>query len=181
MKFLTVALTAVLALMLVGSASAGVLVFSDTPVASAANPAPAGSTGLGLGGAVGGIGGAVGFTMPFDGLFTLTVTDCCIVGDVYQAFIDGVSMGFTSPVAIGGPTGSSGSFTEFLFAGAHTYDINDQILSYIGFAGPYGGNITADFSPAGLGVTGTATPEPGTLALFGIGLVGAGLLRRRRA
>ncbi|MBT5108987.1 MAG: PEP-CTERM sorting domain-containing protein [Rhodospirillaceae bacterium] len=47
-------------------------------------------------------------------------------------------------------------------------DINDT--------GPY----TVNFSVAVDGPTGSAVPEPGTLALFGIGVVGLGLARRRR-
>src|SRR5487761_1730632 len=73
-------------------------------VASATNPAPAGSTGLGPGGAVGGIGGPIDFTAPFAGTLIMTVkpTGTFTAGDVYQAFVDGNSLGFTTPVPLFG-------------------------------------------------------------------------------
>jgi hypothetical protein len=171
-----------LALCLATSAFGDVTVFNAGLNASVGNPSPAGSTGLGSLGAVGGIGGAVPFTAPFDGMLTMTVTDCCLVGDVYQAFVDGVSLGFTAAVPLGGPINSSGVFTEYLTAGAHTFDINDQILSYIGFADPYGGGVVpAIYSPAGLTVQGTmaAVPEPASIFLLGAELIGLGALARK--
>lgn len=160
--------------------------FIDDDTASASNPAPAGSIWPAgdPGGAVGGIGGAVSFTMPFAGSFTLAVQDCCLVGDIYQVFVDGESLGFTSAVPFGGPTPSSGTFSLFLSAGVHTYDIDDALLTYIGVADPWGGGVVPSiYSPAGLTDTGTATasPEPGTCALLGMGLLAAGFIRRRRS
>lgn len=171
-----------LAAFLVLTANAGAeTIFDNVDTASAANVSPAGSTGLGPDGAVGGIGGPVAFSMPFDGAFTLTVDDCCLVGDVYQVFVDGASLGFTADVPLDGPTLSAGTFSEFLTAGAHTYDINDQILSYIGFTDPYGGGIVPGiFSPAGLEDIGAVgTPEPATLGMLGAGLLSVAFVRRR--
>ena len=160
-------------------------IFDYQAIASAANPAPAGSRALGPAGAVGGIGGPVSFTMPYSGMFTLSVGDCCLVGDVYQAFVDGRSLGFTKAVPLYGPQYSTGTFTAFLSAGRHTFDIEDQILSYIGYSDPYGGGtVPTVFSPAGVEVTGQAspapTPEPGTYSLIGMALVGASLVRKRQ-
>jgi len=182
MKVTVLLAALVLALVLAGSATAGtVTLFDNIDVASSSNPAPAGSSNLGPLGSVGGIGGPISFTMPMAGVFTLTVNDLFLVGDVYQAFIDGVSQGFTSTVELGGPTNSTGSFTEYLSAGPHTYDINDVVLSYVGSADPYGGgDVTAEYSPAHVEDIGVLSPEPGTFVLLGIGLLGAAGIRRRQ-
>lgn len=92
-------------------------IFEDQDTALISNPSPAGAVDLGPDGQVGGIGGPLSFTMPIDGLFTLTVQDCCLVGDVYQAFVDGESLGFTSAVPLGGPDLTSGTFSTYLAAG----------------------------------------------------------------
>ena len=163
-------------------------------VASASNPAPAGSTGLGPGGAVGGIGGPIDFTAPFAGTLIMTVqqpTTEFAAGDVYQAFVDGHSLGFTAGVPLFGTQFSSGTFTTPISQGLHNFDINDQILSYLGFPSPYGSalpppnnTVPASFSPNGVTVPlaeelPSAVPEPGSLALFGAWLVGLAMFWRR--
>jgi hypothetical protein len=164
-------------------ASAWTTVFSSSETASTANPSPAGSTGLGPLGAVGGIGGPVGWTAPVSGEYQIIVQDCCLVGDVYQTFVDGKSLGLTSLVPIGGPTNSSGTFDFILSAaGAHTFDINDQILSYIGSDSPYGGGVVGSiYTPAGLTVTIQSAPEPTTWAMMLIGFAGLGFAAYRKA
>src|SRR4051812_43081211 len=63
--------------------------------ASATAPAPAGSGAVvpfGPGGAVGGLTiGLITFTDVAETL-TITINDCCVVGDVYEAVLDGVSL-----------------------------------------------------------------------------------------
>ncbi len=185
-----VVLTALIVFVLFATGTAlalPVTVISALPVAYDTNPSPAGSTLLGPLGAVGGIGGPVTFTAPFAGTLTLSVVDCCIIGDVYQAFVDGVSLGFTSFVPLYGPTMGSGDFTVYLTAGTHTWDINDTIQSYVGYDDPWGGGVVTDtFAGAGLTVTGTmvegSIPEPTTFLLSGSALLGLiALLRKRRA
>ena len=161
-------------------------------VASATNPAPAGSTGLGPGGAVGGIGGPFDFTAPFAGTLIMTVQQQVdfTSGDVYQAFVNGNSLGLTSivPVALPGTSFTSGTFTTSIPAGLNTFDINDQILSYIGFQAPYGPantTVPASFSPNGVTVTlaeelPSAVPEPSSFAFFGAWLAGMVIFWRRR-
>jgi hypothetical protein len=158
-------------------------------VASASNPAPAGSTGLGPGGAVGGIGGPIDFTAPFAGtlIMTVTPTGTFTAGDVYQAFVDGHSLGFTTPVPLFGTQFTSGTFTTPVSQGLNNFDINDQVFSYLGFQAPYGPantTVPASFSPSGVTVIlaeelPSAVPEPGSLALFGAWLVGLAMFWRR--
>ncbi len=123
----------------------GVANAAPTPIgtfnelASASNPAPAGSTGLGPGGAVGGIGGPIDFTAPFAGTLIMTVqqpTTEFAAGEVYQAFVNGTSLGFTAAVPLFGTQFSSGTFTTPVSQGLNNFDVNDQILSYLGFPRP---------------------------------------------
>jgi hypothetical protein len=138
------------------------------------------------------------FTVPFNGSVTLTVTDQGDVGDVYEVFLQTISLGLTSSVNIGDPTASSGSWTNSLVAADYHYDIADVILSYMGGSSPYGtGTVTSGFSPGTLHVTITEacpvgepgddegcqaeneTPEPGSILLLGAGLLGLTSLVRK--
>jgi hypothetical protein len=141
---------------------------------------PAGSTGGG-----GLIGGEVTFTLATDTKASFTIVDVALVGDVYEFFVDGKSLGLTSEVEIGGSTRSYGTFlTECLAAGDHTYDLWDITLSYLGLESPFGGGIVpADYSPAGLSifeVDVACAPIPAALPLFASGLLALGILRRRQ-
>jgi hypothetical protein len=174
-----------------GGANAGPTpIGTFTEMASTANPSPAGSTGLGPLGMVGGIGPPVSFTAPFAGTLVMTVQPTVEVfaGDVYQAFVDGTSLGFTTPVPLFGTAFSTGTFTTGVSAGPNTFNINDQILSYIGFQAPYGPPATtvpAGFSPNSVTIVlaeeiPAPMPEPSSLPLFASGLLGLGFLRHRR-
>jgi hypothetical protein len=131
----------------------------------------------------GGIGGPIGFTSPIAGTLTVLVQDCCLVGDVYQTFVNGTSLGYTTFVALGGPTASSGTFTTSIGAGANSFDIDDIILNYVGADSPFGGGtVTSTYDPAGLTVSLSVTgvPEPATWAMMLVGFGGLGAAIRTR-
>jgi hypothetical protein len=187
MKKLGIVLVAVVVLFSVQSANADVSIpFSDIYTCSLSVAAPADYQYTPGGqGAFGGLaGGALGFTLASAKSVSFTVTDGFLYGDVYEFFVDGAFVGQTSPVAIGDSSGgySTGTFTVALAAGAHTFDLWDITLSYIGEDSPFGGgNVSSGYSPAGVYVSGVYAPLPASLPLFASGLLALGLplLRRR--
>ena len=109
------------------------------------------------------------FAAPGGTLVDFHVVDCCIVGDNYTAYLDGVNIGTTPAVALYGPTLSEATFQGTLGPGAsHSFYLQDQILSIL---------------PAGVYVEiNSAAPEPAAWALMmvGVGGMGAALRTRRR-
>ena len=162
-----------------------------TETASTSNSSPPGSTGLGPLGSVGGINGPVNFVAPFTGDVVMTVEPSQPVfsGDVYQAFIDGASLGFTTAVPLFGPDFTSGTFISPVTAGTNNFDINDQLLSYIGFTPPYGSAdpditvVPAGFSPNSVTITLTELPaptsEPRSVWALVVGVLGLACVRGR--
>jgi len=82
---------------------------------------------------------------------TVTVADCCIVGDYYGMYVNGIKIGMTPVVPYEGPTLSVGSATVSLLPGVYTITVQDQ---YFVDAAPY----PAIMCPAGYDVTGALAP-----------------------
>ncbi|MGH7047727.1 MAG: PEP-CTERM sorting domain-containing protein [Stellaceae bacterium] len=185
-----------------GASAAPKPIGTYSPQASAACPSPPGSVWPSsppdgdVGGIINGTAppacGPIAFTATFAGTLVMAVQQTVPfgAGHVFQAFVDGASVGTTSivPVAIPGTDFTSGTFTADIPAGPNTFDINDQLLAYIGSQAPYGPTMTtvpASFSPVGVSVVlaeelPSAVPEPRSLWVMLVGFCGLGWLVARR-
>ncbi len=193
---------AVMSLVSGGASAAAVPIGTFTETASASCPAPTGSIWPSdpplRDGDVGGIFnnseetscGPISFEILAGGTLVISAQPAVplFAGDVYQVFVDGNSVGVTTPVPLFGSNFSAGTFTMPISAGTHNFNINDQLLSYIGFQAPYGPPATtvpAGFSPNSVAVTLTelpaAVPEPRSLWEVAVGLAGLGYLWKRRS
>ena len=172
----------------VAFAGTEILIYNGGGTASIASPLPAGFVGPPPGfdpppGGLGPVGGwdqgPFNFVLPGPGPYDLLIQiqDCCLVGDIYDPVLNGVDLGWTAIVPLGGPALSTGSFYLYpVPGGAYSLNVGDVLLSYIGdpAGDPWGGGVVpAIYSPAGFSMqVSYSTPEPGTLALLGSGILG---------
>jgi hypothetical protein len=120
--------------------------------------------------------GSSGSDFYYTGSAVIQVTDCCETGDTFTVYDNGVLLGTTNTVATtlgdGCPNGDA------CFADP-TYSHGSWVVG----SGLNDITIFSDASPWGSGgayVEAVATPEPGSLLLFGTGLAGViGAIRRK--
>ena len=130
------------------------------------------------------------FTFTSAGAVAVKVTDAYVPGDRFQLFDNGHLIGTTSQINGTAPwtdnpdtAFASGMFSSGIFAlgaGVHSLTLTD-IQSPTGYPG---GSAFLRFDGVGNGgggsVSSITTPEPGTLALVGLGLAGLAARRVRR-
>lgn len=182
---------AVLTLPAANAAAVPVTLFSGTLTADAGAPAPLGYTASlaspndPMGGGV--ITGDLGVTAPSAGTFTITLQDLGSVpggvfGSFYEVILDGLSLGLTAQVPIGGATASAGTFAAAVGAGFHDIGVFDPVLTFLPAALTSGnGTATSDFLlTVAFDATPAAVPEAPTLALLStaLGILGIGIRRR---
>ncbi len=158
--------------------------FSGTLTADASAAAPLGATASlaspndpGGGGV---ITGDVGVITPSAGTLAIALQDLGAVGDVYEVILDGMSLGLTTPVPVGGPTNSTGLFSAAVGTGFHDIGVWDPVLTYQGATSPYGGMVTGTSSDFSLTVGYAAVPEAPSLVLLATALGLLGVSARRR-
>ena len=74
-------------------------------------------------------------------------------------------------------SGDSGNFSGLVLSGTGTFSITNADGSYAGFDNTSGSWV---YSQSGASFSSQTVPEPGTIALLGLGLVGIGAIRRFR-
>ena len=121
------------------------------------------------------------FTVGGASAVDLQVADCCLIGDEFEVFAGGASLGLTSatdPLLDGVSSGCSASTGDCAFAHADLSKGQFQVM---------GGDVISidvvrltSAASSGDGYIRVVTPEPGTLLLMATGLLGLTAVLRRR-
>jgi hypothetical protein len=159
---------------------AAVLLLICLPLA--ATPITSGSwytftyTNIGSFGTEGGVGPTVAPPWTFDGPGTFTLTDVYASGDMFLVYDNGAVLGLSSTPTIGQYCSDPAACLA---------DANFSHGEFVLGAGPHSITILTVLSPYGVGDAffrfDGEVPEPLTAVLMGVGLLGLGCLRRRRA
>lgn len=107
---------------------------------------------------------------------TIKVTDCCLAGDQFTLYDNGILLGTSSFVPIGpgdGCPNADACYADPLYShGAWLVGAGVNDITIFMAASPYGSG--------GAYIEATATPEPGSIILLTSGVLGAfGVIRRR--